>query len=234
MRVAVMQPYFLPYIGYFQLMAAVDVFVILDDVNYIKGGWINRNFIMIDGIQHWLTIPLNAASQNVEIRDITIAPDTGWKVKMKRSVERAYRKSSEKTEIKDMFFQTIGTAEGNLSQFLRKSLQEICLILKIETEVIPTSSQFVRDDLKGQERIIRICQELGADSYVNLSGGRALYRKEDFEAAHIELTFMEQTISVGRISTGLGGSPFISILDLLMRNSGDVVSHVLQEFTMNS
>ena len=82
MKVAIMQPYFAPYIGYFQLIAAVDVFVVLDDVNYIKGGWINRNKVLCHGKPTWLTVPLQGASPNKKIFELEIAPDNGWKKKM--------------------------------------------------------------------------------------------------------------------------------------------------------
>lgn len=234
MKVGIMQPYFLPYIGYYQMMAAVDKFVILDDVNYIRKGWINRNFIMIGGGQHWLTIPLSAASQNVEIRSLEIAPDTGWKIKMKRSIERAYRRTPLTIETMEMVSRFLEAAEGNLSDFLRMTLQEVCRVLKIETPIVSSSALGSRDGFKGQDKIIRLCTELQADTYVNLPGGRSFYQNEPFKSAGIELCFIDQTIPPGRLSSGLGDSPYISILDLLMRNSHESVRSALTEFTITA
>lgn len=81
-----MQPYLLPYLGYYQLMASTDQFVILDDVGFINRGWINRNRIPIAGVSQYITLPLLKASQNREIREIDIAPDDGWKPWLARTL----------------------------------------------------------------------------------------------------------------------------------------------------
>lgn len=232
MKIAVMQPYFLPYIGYFQMLNAVDHFVIFDDVNFIKRGWINRNFIMIDDHRHWLTIPLREASQNDEIRSLTIAPDNGWKGRMKRSVEHAYRKTPWSDETKEMTFRFIDAATGNLSAFLIMTLREVARILKIPTPLICSSSLESCGHLRGQDRIIQICAELKATEYVNLPGGRSLYESEPFHAAGIALRFIDQKIPQESLSSGLQGSPYISILDLLMRNSRDVIIQALSKHSL--
>ena len=87
MKVAIMQPYFFPYIGYFQLINAVDKFIIYDDVNYINRGWINRNQVLINGKESYITVPLKDASQNKLIKDITISIETNWQEKMKELFE---------------------------------------------------------------------------------------------------------------------------------------------------
>src|SRR4051812_7809722 len=93
MRIAVMQPYFVPYLGYFQLLAAVDKIVLLDDVNFINGGWINRNRIRVNGQPHWLTLPLAQASQNRLINEINIVDDPAWKRKAVRTLELTYQEA---------------------------------------------------------------------------------------------------------------------------------------------
>lgn len=224
-----MQPYFLPYIGYYQLAAAVDKFVILDDVNFIKRGWINRNTIVRDRASHWMTIPLTAASQNVLIRDLDIAPDDGWKCKLKTTVDHAYRKAPMFDEVSLLFHAMLDGAGGNLSNFLVGTLGEILGILHIKTQVIPTSGVFHKGELRGQARIIQICKELDAGTYVNLPGGRQLYQSDSFQSEGIELCFLEPTVRAGQIQSGLQGSLHISILDLLMRNPIESLIAALQQ-----
>ena len=91
MKIACMQPYFLPYIGYWQLINAVDKFVILDDVQYITKGWINRNKIYINGNDQWFTIPLECASRNKLINEIKILPHSEWFPKLSRTINYNYK-----------------------------------------------------------------------------------------------------------------------------------------------
>ena len=233
MKVAIMQPYFLPYIGYYQLVAAVDRFVILDDVNYIKQGWINRNTLVLDGRPHWMTVPLRSASPNDLIRTLEIAPDNGWKKKLKRTVEQAYTKAPAADEMTHMFHEMIDRAGGNLSDFLRWTIGEICQRLGIETRILPNSGVCAKGESKGQARIIQICKELGANTYINLPGGRNLYRSEDFKSEGISLLFIEPDIPTGQIRSGLDESLHVSILDLLMRNPLETIRSALPRIELS-
>lgn len=229
MKVAIMQPYFLPYIGYYQLVAAVDKFVILDDVNYIKQGWINRNTLVLDGRAHWMTVPLSSASPNDLISALEIAPDNGWKKKLKRTVEQSYRKTPMAAGMTRMFHEMIDSADGNLSDFLRRTLAETCRSLGMETQIIPTSGIYAKGEAKGQARVIQICKELGATTYINLPGGRNLYRRENFKSEGITLLFIEPDIPAGQIRSGLDESLHVSILDLLMRNPIESLIAAMQQ-----
>src|SRR5712671_2604438 len=122
MRLAVMQPYFLPYIGYFQLMSAVDKVVLLDDVNFINGGWINRNRIVVNGERYWLTLPLSKASQNSLINEIKIVDDPVWKRKTMRTVELNYRGAPYAPQVLPLFSEMLAEARGSLSAFLYRQL----------------------------------------------------------------------------------------------------------------
>lgn len=92
MKIAVMQPYLFPYIGYFQLLNAVDMFVVFDDVNFIKKGWINRNNILVNRQKYLFTVPLKDASQNKLIKEVQIADD-GWQEKFLKTVAQSYKKA---------------------------------------------------------------------------------------------------------------------------------------------
>ena len=218
MRIAIMQPYFLPYIGYWQLIKAVDKFVVLDDVNYINRGWINRNRISVSGEPCWMTLPLVAASQNRLISEIDILPDDGWKSRLLKKVDDSYQGESSFPATMQVFRELMGCAQGNLSVYLAATIQRMCDLLELAAEIIPTSRIFPKADLKGQHRILDICTRLGADQYLNPPGGRDLYDPELFAERGIKLMFLDASQSgIGLKSGSLSGEP-LSLLDTLMMN----------------
>ncbi len=218
-----MQPYFLPYIGYFQLINAVDKFVILDDVNYINRGWINRNRLPEGEGTRWLTLPLIGASQNRLIRDISICPDDGWKSKMLRTVEQCYAGASEYDQTFLVFQKWLNSTLENLSDFIYQTLIDICHYCEICTEIVPTSTVYPKGELKGQHRILDICIREQATIYVNLLGGKDLYDPKLFSAAGVELRFLEPDISNLNVRCNGSNGPVLSILDVLMQNSKKIL-----------
>ena len=227
-----MQPYFVPYLGYFQLLGAVDKFVVLDDVNYINRGWINRNQIAMNGQPMWLTLPLSAASQNKVIREIEISPDDGWKRKMKRSLTAAYARAPEAARILPIFSDWLSRAEGNLSAFLYFTLYELKNLLELKAEIIPSSTVFPKNGLKGQDRILDICQQLGAKTYCNPSGGREIYDPHRFREAGVEFFFVEADFTSVQLQGGLPECSNLSILDLLMHNERQTLAQAAGTFEL--
>jgi hypothetical protein len=223
MRVAIMQPYFLPYIGYFQLMSAVDKFVLLDDVSFINGGWINRNRIAINDELHWLTLPLAKASQNRLIREIEIVNDPLWKRKTIRAVELSYGSAPFVGQVLPLFSGIIKEATGLLSGFLFRHLQQVANYIGIETKIEATSTIYPKEGRTGQNRILDICTRQGATRYVNLSGGRNLYDAELFASADIELLFLDPNLKALDLQHSGREGPSLSILDLLMLNSAATI-----------
>ena len=213
-----MQPYFLPYIGYWQLIAAVDRFVVLDDVHYINRGWINRNRVVVNNTPAWLTLPLQKASQNKLIHEIEIQEDDGWKNRMEKTLTCSYSKAPMFSSVSDFVASLLQMARGNLSLYLSEVISKISAKFGIQTYIIPTSRVFPKRELKGQERILDICKQLGATIYINPSGGRALYDKEKFQAHGIKLRFLEVPTSAG-LCSGVGVGEQLSILDTLMHKS---------------
>lgn len=234
MRLAIMQPYFLPYIGYFQLMAAVDRIVLLDDVNFINRGWIARNRILRNGQAAWLTLPLVGASQNRLIHEIDIMPDDGWKSRMLRVVQDAYKTAPFASQTLRLFEELIVDASGNLSAFISRCLRRVARYIGIVTDIVPTSSAYPKGDLKGQGRILDICRREGAKLYVNLPGGHALYDSVKFEEAGIVLRFLDPNLDHLKIRHGLAGGPVLSILDLLMLNAPETILAAVQNFKLVS
>jgi hypothetical protein len=223
MRLAIMQPYFLPYIGYFQLMAAVDKFVLLDDVNFINRGWINRNRIAVNGEPSWVTLPLAKASQNRLINEIQLVDDPLWKRKTLRTVELSYHRAPHSSEVLQLFSDILNQARGSLSVFLFRQLQQMADYIGIAVQIVATSAVYSKDGRAGQDRIIDICRREGVTSYANLPGGRDLYDPAAFAAAGIELLFLDPNFQALNLRHGGREGPILSILDLVMLNSAATV-----------
>jgi WbqC-like protein family len=233
MRMAVMQPYFLPYIGYYQLMATVDKFVLLDDVNYINRGWINRNRICINQQPHWFTVPLVKASQNRLISDLEIQSNSDWKSKLDKTIINNYGKTPFFAHCYPLFEQIINFSNLDLSAFLYHSLQLIADYLNIKTTIIATSSVYPNENLKGQERIIDICFKETTDSYFNLPGGKKLYDRELFRNHNINTYFIEPDLKNMKLSYGGNEGPVLSMLDLMMWNHANEIRQSLTVYQLS-
>lgn len=227
-KLAIMQPYFFPYLGYWQLLAAVDTFVVLDDVNFINRGWINRNRIAVNGEPAWLTVPLQGASQNRLISDIAIAADDGWKRTMLRTLAHAYAKAPESGTVLAQFEQWLTHATGDLSSALNLGLNQMAATLDIATNIVPSSRIYPKQGLKGQDRILDICKREEAAIYVNPPGGRELYDEESFRQAGIELMFLQPELHKEHLRTGAKDGTVLSILDSMMHNPAAVLTDAVK------
>lgn len=232
MKVAIMQPYFLPYLGYFQLINAVDVFVLYDDVNYINKGWINRNNILINNKATLFTIPLSQSSQNKLICENQLVEDEKWKVKFLKTLSYSYNKSPYFKDTYSILEEIIRYNEINLSKYIHYSITRICKHLGIDTKLISSSSIYHNNHLNGQDRIIDICIREDADLYINAIGGKQLYDKSSFNRNNIELCFLE-TNSIKYLQYGNDFIPNLSIIDLLMFNSLDDIRAFLDDYTLS-
>lgn len=232
LKLAIMQPYFFPYLGYWQLLASVDKLILLDDVNYIQRGWINRNRIAINGQPAWLTVPLQGASQNRMICDIDILPDNGWKQKMQRTLATSYAHAPMAQTIQVLFEQWLASANGNLSTALHAGLIQIATLLGITTTIVPSSRAYAKDGLKGQQRILDICRREGASIYINPPGGREIYDAELFRQAGIELMFLQPDLHSEQLCSGVLDGAILSILDTLMHNPVESVAAAISSFEL--
>lgn len=228
-----MQPYFFPYIGYFQLIKAVDTFVVFDDVNYIKKGWINRNAILVNGGPHLFTMSLVSASQNKHINAIQIDENSNWKSDLLKCISFSYKKAPFFEEIYTLLAEIIVYEDSNLSSYIIHSLKKICAYLYIETNFI-SSSELNKDiELKAQDKIINICKLLGAQKYINPIGGIELYDKNTFLKEEVMLSF----IKTNTFSYKQYNNPFIenlSIIDVLMFNDRSTIATMLDNYTLIS
>jgi len=215
MKLAIMQPYFFPYIGYWQLLRVVDCFVIYDDVNFITRGWINRNRILINGKPSYITIPLYHASQNRRISDISIQSSPVWRKKMIKSIENTYRKALFFSEVFPVIEKIICYETNSLVDFLAQHIRVLAAYLGIKTEIVATSRCYQNNDLIGQKRIIDICKREGATTYINPQGGQTFYDTKEFKNAGIDLQFIVMQPKP-YIQRAAGFVPYLSIIDALM------------------
>lgn len=228
MKLAIMQPYFMPYLGYFQAIAAVDKYVVYDDVQYIKGGWINRNNLIISGQKKMFTIIQDGASPNKLINEISFKDNfKGFLMTVKCN----YSKAPFFSEVYPLIESICSYPKKGLGEFIYNSFVEICNFLDVKTELI-LSSSFEKDTtLKAEEKVMHICKLLGADTYINAIGGQELYSKEEFKQNGIDLYFIKMdNIEYKQFSNEF--IPNLSIIDVLMHNGKEGTKELLNKYTL--
>lgn len=225
MNIAIMQPYFLPYLGYFQLMAEVDGFVIYDNVEYTKKGWINRNRMLRNGEPVVFTLPLSKGSDYLDVRDRMIAASFD-PAKLLNQFAGAYRRAPHFDAVMPYLSEILQHADRNLFAYIRHSIEVTCRYLGIATPILVSSEIERSSDLHGSDRVISICEQLDADRYTNPIGGLELYRPSDFEARGIALRFLRSRPDPYP-QGGVLFQPYLSIVDVMMFNSRDQISMML-------
>lgn len=224
MTVAIMQPYIFPYIGYWQLINAVDTFVIYDDVNYINKGYINRNSILVNGKSQQFTLELIGASQNKLINEIEIGKNSK---KLLKTIEMSYKKAPYFETIFSIIEDILNQEEKNLVKVIGYSLQKIA----IDTKFIYSSHIEKDNTLKAQDKILDICNKLEATTYINAIGGKELYSKVMFKDNKIDLNFLDiELIEYKQFKNEF--VPYLSIIDILMFNSKDDIKNMLNRYEL--
>ena len=219
MKLAIMQPYIFPFIGYFQLISAVDRFVFYDDVNYIKQGWINKNNLVVNGNRFPFSVPLEKQSSFNLICETKINQKfiDKWKVKFLRTIEESYKKSPHFQEVYLLISEVLNENHQYISELAISSVIAVCKYLHIESEIIPSSKIYNNANLSGKERVISICKKEEAKTYINAIGGLELYSKDYFLNEDIKLQFINPTITEYS-QNNEEFIPGLSIIDLLMFN----------------
>lgn len=226
-----MQPYFLPYIGYMQLMSAVDTFVLYDDVTFINRGWINRNRLLINGQEYLFTVPLRDASQNKRINEVHLADDPKWRGKLLKTIEQGYRKAPQYATVMPVTEKIINFATDSIAELVYVSLVELNQYLGLTTRLVASSAVYENAHLKAQERILEICRQENATQYVNPIGGQELYDKGAFAQAGITLNFIQSNrVEYPQFKNTF--VPWLSILDVLMFNDVKTVQSLLGAYEL--
>lgn len=226
-RVAIMQPYLFPYIGYFQLMNAVDEFIIYDNIEYTKKGWINRNRILVEGKDEYLSIPLKKDSDFLFVNRRYLADI--WNTEQKKVLNKisvSYKKAPFYDTVYPIIMDCILFNNKNLFDFILYSIMKIKDYLEIDSEVIASSSIAFDNNLKSEKKVLAICKERGAKIYINSIGGKELYKVDDFKKEGIELKFIK-TDNVSYKQYNDDFIPFLSIIDVMMFNSKEKIKGYL-------
>lgn len=231
MKLGIMQPYLFPYLGYFQLINAVDKFILLDDVNYIKGGWINRNYLQLNNSIVSFTVPLKKPSSFKKINEISILPDVKWKNKFLKTIHQNYKKAKFYSSFAPILEKIILNDFDKISDLVYFSIVEINDYLNIKTDVISTSSIYNNQHLKGVHRIMDICKKEGAENYINSIGGRDIYDAYYFKQNNISLNFIKTRFREYNQNNS-EFNPALSIIDILMFNSPGKVSEMLLDYEL--
>ena len=232
MKLAIMQPYFFPYIGYFQLMNNVDKFVVYDNIGYSRKGWINRNRLLVNGKDAYFTIPLLKDSDYLDVNERYLAES--WPNDRKKLLNRlieSYRKSPNFKEVYPLIEACLMIEERNLFRFLYNSLVLTREYLAIKTPLIVSSEIPIDHKLRASNKVVAICKALDAETYVNPIGGVELYDKQAFSNHNIELKFLRSAnISYDQFSHP--HVPFLSIIDIMMFNAKESLQSLLLSFSL--
>lgn len=227
MKLAIMQPYFFPYIGYFQMIKAVDKFVFYDDVNYIKRGWINRNRILSNGKELLFTLPLKEASQNKLIKDIETDITEKWRSKFSKTLNISYSKAPYYNEVFKLIESCLDYDNGNVATIAMNSVIQVSKYLNLSAKFEVSSEKYA--DTKGLERasrLLEICKRNLATTYINALGGSDLYDKKVFNKELVELLFIKpKEIIYKQFNNEF--LPWLSIIDVMMFNSPEEVNRML-------
>jgi WbqC-like protein family len=217
LKTAIMQPYFLPYVGYFQLIASVDLFIVYDNIQYSKKGWVNRNRYLRGGEAALFTLPLKNESDYLDICDRELAA-TFSRDKLLNQLASAYRRAPHFAETFPLLQRIVGFEDNNLFRFLEHSILKTCEHVGISTEIRRSSEIAIDHRKSSQDKVLALCQAVGASTYINAIGGMELYSREEFQSRGIDLNFL-RTTPFEYPQLGADFVPWLSIVDLLMFNS---------------
>jgi hypothetical protein len=216
MKLGIMQPYFLPYIGYFQLIAAVDVFIVYDNIKYTKKGWINRNRMLLNGSDVIFSLPLKKDSDSLEVIQRELVADFN-RTKLLNQFKGAYGRAPQFELTYPVLEQIVCYEDSNLFNYLHHSIVLLCKHLEIKTEIRISSGVDIDHTLKSQDKVLALCTAVGSDTYINSIGGVELYSRDAFRIRGLELRFI-RSHPLNYVQFGETFIPWLSIIDVLMFN----------------
>jgi|AntAceMinimDraft_18_1070375.scaffolds.fasta_scaffold02570_6 hypothetical protein len=228
MKLAIMQPYFFPYIGYFQLINAVDTFVIYDDVQYIARGWINRNYFLRKDGKFLFTIPVAKYKQGAKINEVLINSDK-WKEDLKKMLFYTYKRAPFYKKVLNSIENLFLIESDNLSEYCAKSIELVCQYVGVNTQLL-FSSNIKYDNFNKIKKINSILKNEKASSFVLPPGSKELYKSNDFIVPtsflipNNDLNYLQ--FSKKRFESNL------SIIDIMMFNSKKEIKKMLNEYSL--
>ncbi len=233
MKLALMQPYFFPYLGYFQLIHSVDRFVFYDDVNFIKGGWINRNRILVNKQAYLFSLPLKEASPYKQINEILLdeAKMDRWSEKFMMTLEQSYKKAPGLDQTMQIVESVLSQSYSSVGDIAKQSILSVAKALDLKTEMVPSSIEYQNEQLSGTARVLDICLQNRCSEYINVMAGRDLYEKGQFAAKNIQLHFLSPKLTPYQQNSP-DHVPALSIVDVLMFNPLGKVVEMLDKYEL--
>ena len=234
MKLAIMQPYFFPYIGYFQLIDAVDHFLIFDDVQYIERGWIHRNRILLNNEPAYINLPIKKAPRDTLInqRELAAHEMPRYKDKIIGQLQATYKKSPHYQAVVSLVETVLSYPETNVALFLQQAIKVVCDYLSITTTIgLSSSVKIENPEVRGQDRIIALCKAMQADHYINSIGGQSLYTTSEFAQQGIELHFIKMS-EITYQQPAPDFVPHLSIIDVMMCNEPTHIKKMLGQYEL--
>jgi hypothetical protein len=225
----VMQPYFFPYLGYFQYVHACDEFILYDDVQFIMRGWINRNNILMGGKAFLFTVPLKKASPNRTIAETMVAWDGGWEEKLLRTLDMAYAKAPKRKEVLDLFASVLRPRSPSMAELAALSISAVADHLEIGVPVRPSSAVYQNAHLDRVHRLVDLCRRTNSDTCIVPIGGKELYAREEFMKHGIGLKYISPGLNPYQQGARSDFVPSLSIIDVLMWNEREEVRTMLKD-----
>ncbi len=227
-----MQPYFFPYIGYWQLINAVDTFVVYDNIQFSKSGWFHRNNFLMNGKKTLFTVPLKKDSDDLYVIDRYLSDNSEKQInKILAQIKYSYRKAPYYTDVFPLIEAVFLNQEKNLFYYIYNSIEMVCNYLEIDTQIVKSSTIDIDHTLKSQDKVIAINKKLNSAKYINPIGGRELYNMENFKLETIELCFLESKVS-GYRQFGDEFMPYLSIIDVMMFNSKEATQNMMKSYKL--
>lgn len=233
MKLGIMQPYFLPYLGYWQLMNAVDTYIVYDNIQYTKNSWIRRNRILLNSKDYLFSIPLKKESDYLNIVDRHLSDNAiNEKQKILNVIKNSYKKAPYFDEVYRLIEKIINYNTNNLFFYIYNSILTIKEYLDIQTKIIISSELLIDHTLKGKDKVLAFCKERNADEYYNSVGGMELYDKDEFAANGIKLSFLKMNDDIVYKQFNNEFVPYLSIIDVMMFNSRQECQDMLKRYTL--
>jgi len=233
MVISLLQPYFFPYLGYFQLIAASDVFVIYDDAQFIKRGWVNRNRIVGDISPQWFTFPVEAGPQTLPIKERTYVTDSRkYPASLLSTLRHRYRRAPGYAPVMQLIEDVLSFDDRNVAAFNANLIRRVCGHLSIDTRIEVASALRTRRSAGAQD-VVEVCQLLGGTRYLNPIGGIELYSPEFFRSFGLVLEFLQSEVAPYR-QFNQPFQPALSVIDTLMFNDAAQMRSLLLQFRIVS
>ncbi len=233
MKVAIHQPYFFPYLGYFSMIKNVDLFICMDTVQFISRGWIARNRILKPEVSwQYINVPLKKHSRVAKIQNVEINNSIPWEKRILDQLEHYKKKAPYYNNVISILNNVFSRKFVYISELNIEATQLVCDYLGIVTKIKVLSQMEIdfQTPKTADEWCLNICKEIGGvDEYWNASGGKSFYDVSKYATVDIDVKFQKMILKP-YIQKGLLFEPGLSIIDVMMFNSPEEINEMLDGF----